>query len=343
MATIKDVARLAGVSTATVSAAINSTAYVSPQLTEKVNRAIATLGYTTDGIARSLKMGVTSLIGLIVDDITAPFYMSLVDEIEAAAYADGYSVLLCHTGRNVAKERKYLSLLRTHRVQGLIWSPTGRSEDYPPAEFERFSIPVVFVDRIVSSFQAYDSVLLNNRAAGLQATNYLLDLGHRRVAMISGSDHLAPARERREGFQESFRRRGLENDGNLIRNGNFREAEAFEACRKLVSEDRSVTAILVGSDQMFIGVMRALDHLGLACPRDISIATIDDFPLASVFNPHITAVRQPVHEMARIAFRLLLRRLGGKELEAAHGVVEPTLIVRDSCAPCLVQPTAHRA
>lgn len=343
MATIKDVAKLAGVSTATVSAAINGTAYVSPQLIEKVNRAIATLGYTTDGIARSLKKGVTSLIGLIVDDITAPFYMSLVDEIEAAAYADGYSVLLCHTGRNVAKERKYLSLLRTHRVEGLIWSPTGRSEDYPAAEFERFAIPIVFVDRVVSSFQSYDSVLLNNRAAGLQATNYLLDLGHRRVAMITGTDYLAPARERSEGYQESFRRRGLPGDNNLIRNGNFREAEAFEETKKLLSEDKSVSAILVGSDQMFIGVMRALDHLGLSCPKDISIATIDDFPLASVFNPHITAVRQPVREMAQIAFRLLLRRLAGKGLEAAHNVVEPTLVVRDSCAPCVAQPTARHA
>jgi LacI family transcriptional regulator len=343
MATIKDVAKLADVSTATVSATINGTAYVSPQLIERVNRAIATLGYTTDGIARSLKKGVTSLIGLIVDDITAPFYMSLIDEIEAAAYADGYSVLLCHTGRSVAKERKYLSLLRTHRVEGLIWSPTGRSEDYPAAEFERFSIPIVFVDRVVSTFQSYDSVLLNNRAAGLQATNYLLDLGHRRIAMITGTDYLAPARERREGYQESFRRRGLQCDNDLIRNGNFREAEAFEESKKLLSEDKSVSSILVGSDQMFIGVMRALDYLGLSCPKDISIVTIDDFPLASVFNPHITAIRQPVREMAQVAFRLLLRRLAGNGLEAAHNVVEPALIVRDSCSPHNAQAAARLA
>ncbi len=343
MATIKDVARLAGVSIATVSATINGTAYVSPQLTERVNRAIAAVGYTTDGIARSLKKGVTSLIGLIVDDITAPFYMSLVDEIEAAAYADGYSVLLCHTGRSVAKERKYLSLLRTHRVEGLIWSPTGRSEDYPAAEFERFAIPIVFVDRVVSSFQSYDSVLLNNRAAGLQATNYLLDLGHRRVAMITGSDYLAPARERREGYQESFRRRSLPSDPGLIRNGQFRETEAFEETRKLLSEDRSVSAILVGSDNMFIGVMRALDYLGLSCTQDISIVTIDDFPLARVFNPHITAVRQPVQEMAKTAFGRLLRRMANKGDEAAHLVVEPTLIVRDSCAPYAARATARHA
>jgi LacI family transcriptional regulator len=343
MATIKDVAKLAGVSTATVSATINGTTYVSPQLIERVNRAIATLGYTTDGIARSLKRGVTNLIGLIVDDITAPFYMSLVDEIEAAAYADGYSVLLCHTGRSVAKERKYLGLLRTHRVEGLIWSPTGRLEDYPAAEFERFPIPIVFVDRVVASFQSYDSVLLDNRGAGLKATNYLLDLGHRRIAMITGTDYLAPAHERSEGYKDSFRRRGLQCDNNLIRNGNFRETEAFEESKKLLSEDPSVSAVLVGSDQMFIGVMRALDRLGLSCPKDISIVTIDDFPLASVFNPHITAVRQPVREMARVAFRLLLRRLPGNGLETAHNVVEPILIVRDSCSPYSAQAATRTA
>ena len=182
MPTIKDVAKLASVSTATVSAVLNDTSYVSPQLKERVERAVAELGYTTDGVARSLKKGVTNLIGLIIDDMTAPFYMSLVEEISSAAYAKGFSLLLCPTGRDATKERKYLSLLRSHRVSGIIWSPTGRAGDYPVSEFQKFSIPIVFVDRVVPTFGNYDSVLLNNRSAGLQATNYLLDLGHRRIA-----------------------------------------------------------------------------------------------------------------------------------------------------------------
>jgi LacI family transcriptional regulator len=335
MATIKDVARLAEVSTATVSATINGTAYVSPQLRERVERAIVELGYATDGIARSLKKGVNNVIGLIVDDMTAPFYTELVEAIEASAYDQGYTVMLCHTGHDVAKERKYLSVLRTHRVAGIIWSPTGRAEDYPAEQFERFPIPVVFVDRVVSTFQSYDSVLLNNRAAGLQATNYLLDLGHRRIAMITGTDYLEPGRERREGFAEAFRRRGIPLETNLIRNGAFRDAEAFAACRRLLSEDKSISAILAGSDHMFTGVMRSLEYFGLSCPRDISLVTIDDFPLASVFNPRVTSVRQPVREMARLSVELLLRRLASKGpiREAEHHVVEPTFVVRDSCAP----------
>ena len=341
MSTIKDVAKLASVSTATVSAVLNDTAYVSPQLKDRVERAVAELGYTTDGVARSLKKGVTNLIGLIVDDTTAPFYMSLVEEISSAAFAKGFSVLLCPTGRDAATERKYLSLLRSHRVGGIIWSPTGRAEDYPVSEFRKFSTPIVFVDRVVPTFSSYDSVLLNNRAAGLQATNYLLDLGHRRIALIAGADYFVPSSERREGYEEAFRRRGLTIDPSLIRDGNFRDAEAFAECQRLLSADKSVSAILVGSDQMFIGVMRALHHLGLACPGGLSIATIDDFPLAAVFNPRITAVRQPIREMAQAALDLLIRRLSlGADAEPRHDVVEPTLIVRDSCAPHAVE-SAH--
>lgn len=344
MATIKDVARLAGVSTATVSATVNNTAYVSPQLRQRVERAVQELGYATDGIARSLKKGVSNVIGLIVDDMTAPFYTVLVEAIEASAYDQGYTVMLCHTGRDVAKERKYLSVLRTQRVAGIIWSPTGRAEDYPAEQFEHFSIPVVFVDRVVSTFQSYDSVLLNNYAAGLQAANYLLDLGHRRIAMIAGADYLEPGRERREGFAEAFRRRSIPLETSLIRNGAFLDAKAFAACRQLLTEDKTISAILAGSDQMFTGVMRALNYFGLSCPRDISLVTIDDFPLASVFNPRITAVRQPVRDMAQLSVELLLRHFTAKDSikEAEHHVVEPTLVVRDSCAPHVPDARAER-
>ena len=334
MPTIKDVAKLAEVSTATVSAALNGTAYVSPELKARVERAVLALGYSTDGIARSLKKGMSSLIGLIIDDVTSPFYTELVDVIEEAAYDEGYSLLLCHTGRDVAKERKYISLLRTHRVDGIVWAPTGRLEDYPAAEFKSFAIPLVFVDRVLSSFQSYDSVLLNNRAAGFQATNYLLDLGHRRIAMISGADFLEPARERSDGYRDALRKRGIPVDEDLVRNGNFREAEAFEECRKLLAESERVSAILVANNPMLIGVMRALKHFDLSCPNDVSVVSIDDFPLAIVLNPPLTTVRQPVREMAELALRLLLRRLSREPNgEAIHRLLEPTLIVRESCAP----------
>ena len=334
MPTLKDVAKIARVSTATVSAAINDTTYVSPQLRERVDRAIRELGYTPDGIARSLKKGTTKLIGLMVDDVTSPFYTELIEVIEAAAHIEGYSLMLCHTGRDVGKERKYLRLLRMQRVDGIIWAPTGHAEDYPATEFDSFAVPLVFVDRVLSSFQSYDSVLLNNRVAGLQATNYLLDLGHRNIALLTGPEHLAPARERREGYEEAFRRRRLSRNPDLVRNGYFREAEAFEECKKMLSGENNITALLIANNHMFVGALRAVNQFGLSCPKDVSIVSIDNFPLATVLSPPLTAVRQPVREIAEQALRLLLRRLSGDKSHAPiHSIVEPTLIVRDSCAP----------
>ena len=341
MATIKDVAKLAGVSTATVSAAINGTAFVSPKLKARVDQAIVELGYATDGIARSLKKGKSSLIGLIVDDVTSPFYAELVEEIETLAHQNGYTVLLCHTGRDVKKERDYVRLLRTHRVDGIVWAPTGGAVDYPVTSLKQFTVPVVFIDRAVPTFSTYDSVILNNHAAGLKATNYLLDLGHRQVAMISGPDFLEPARERTRGFRDAFHRRRLPVREDLILDGNFREAQAFEECRKLFETGEKVSAILVANNPMFIGVMRAVSLAGRSCPQDISIVSIDDFPLADALRPHVTAIRQPVREMAQASLRLLLERItGAAASEPTHLLFEPLLIVRDSCAPFAMDQTA---
>lgn len=347
MPTIKDVAKLAKVSTTTVSAAINGTAYVSPALKARIDRAVAELGYATDGIARSLKRGKSSLIGLIVDDATSPFYSEFIEVVESLAYQKGYALLLCHIGRDVQKERKYLGLLRTHRVDGIVWAPTGSEADYPAEDFRRFTIPLVFVDRAVPTFESYDSVVLNNRSAGLQAANYLLDLGHRRIAMLSGPEFLAPARERIEGFREAYRRRGIPVPEELIRNGNFRSAEAFEECRKLLSEHRRFSAILVANNPMLIGAIQAMNLFGLSCPEDVSAVSVDDFPLAGALRPHFTTVRQPVREMAEAALGLLMKRMAAKDtvFEPTHMLFEPTLIVRESCTP-FVDPLAaasHRS
>ena len=266
--------------------------------------------------------------------MTSPFYTELVEEIEALAYAEGYSVLLCHTGRDIAKERRYLGLLRSYRVDGIVWAPTGGVTDYPEDEFRRFTIPIVFVDRVLSTFQSFDSVLLDNHTAGFRATKYLLDLGHTRIAMLSGPEHLEPARQRNDGYRDALRKRDIVVDETLIRNGAFRSAEAFEQARKLLSENLQVSAIVAANNHTFIGLMNTLKHLGLSCPADISVVAIDDFPLAAVLNPPLTTIRQPVREIAEHAVNILHRRILREPVkEAVHRLVEPTLIVRESCAP----------
>jgi LacI family transcriptional regulator len=341
MPTITDVAKRAGVSVATVSATINGNKYVSPELKRRVNEAIDELGYAPDAIARSLKKGRTNLIGLILPDITNPFFTDFVRHVERSARKQGYSVLLCDTDEDFEAERAYLRLMRTYRAEGVILIPTGRPEMYEEPEFEGYDIPVVMVDRVIPAIPS-DHVLLNNRAAALQATNYLLDLGHTRVALITGPEYLTNARERTEGFREAIISRGLPFDPSQIRYGNFHEDDAFEVCKEILSSADRPTGLFVAGNQMLIGVMRAISTLQLSCPKDISVAAIDDFPWANAFIPRLTTVRQPTEDISDNALRLLLRRIAGTASPApARIYLEPSLIVRDSCAPYRPTPDPH--
>jgi LacI family transcriptional regulator len=330
MTTIRDVARLAGVSTATVSATINKSARVSEALQARVLEAVRQLGYAPDGVARSLKKGRTQLIGLVIADITNPFFADLVHVIGNAAQAAGYAVLLCNTDQDPEKERLYLQLMRTHRADGLILTPTGGGAGYGAA-LGGLGLPLVLLDRSVPGLTA-DAVLLDNRQAARLATRHLLELGHRRIGAIGGPRHLSAAAERLEGFTEALAEQRLASDPALVRHGDFREQGGLEACLSMMGHRERPTALFVANNHMLIGVMRALTQLGLACPADVSVAAIDDFPWANAFTPRLTTVRQPVREMGETALQLLLDRLGGAASATPRQVVlQPTLMVRESC------------
>lgn len=328
--TIRDVAKLANVSAATVSATLNRSAPVSPALQERVRRAVEELGYAPDGVARSLKTGTTSLLGLLIPDITNPFFTQLVRVVEAAAHRAGYAVLLCDSDEQLDKEQTYLRLMRTHRVAGLVWCPVG--EAGPEGLGQRLAgLPVVMVDRPAPGVTA-DLVVIDNHRAGYLATAHLLDLGHRRIGSIAGPAHLLPAAERLRGFKDALRERGLDPGIAPVGQGAFREAEAYASCRLLLQAPRRPTALFVGNNHMLVGVMRAIADLGLACPADISVAAIDDFPWASAFNPRLTTVRQPVEAIGETALRLLLARISGHAAEPVRETLPCELIVRGSSA-----------
>jgi LacI family transcriptional regulator len=332
MATMKDVARLAGVSIATVSATVNRSAFVSAELRRRVTEAIHELGYAPDGVARSLKRGRTQLIGLIVADITNPFFTELVHVIEAAMQDKGYSVLLCDTDENFEKERDYLRILRTHRVDGVILAPTGQAGDYAQFQSVEDHLPLVLVDRALAELNA-DTVTVDNFAAAFDVTAHLLDLGHRAVATIAGPEHLTSGQERLRGFRTALEQRGVAVREEFIRAGSFREEDAMAAALDLLQGPVRPSAIFAANSHMMIGVMRAISQLRLSCPKDVSVAGIDDFPWANAFTPRLTVMRQPVAEMGRAAVRMLLDRRGdGAEHPPMHQVLKPTLVVRESCA-----------
>jgi LacI family transcriptional regulator len=331
MPTIKDVAARAGVSTATVSATLNGTAFVSPRLKDRVLAAVRDLGYAPDAIARSLKQGRTYLIGLMIADITNPYFTELVQVIESAAQQRGYSVLLCDANNDFEREQQYLKLMRTYKVEGLVLAPTGRLEDYERDQILGLHTPMVIVDRLLPSLP-FDSVTLDNVRAAMEATSHILDHGHRRVGMLGGPDYLSAASERRAGYHAALQQRGIAYDEAIVRDGRFREEDAFVECQRILSLTDRPTALFVANNHMLIGVMRAMAELGLRCPQDISLVSVDDFRWANAFTPRLTTVSQPIREIGEAAVNLLLDRLSGSPpSDPVNLVMQPRLIVRDSC------------
>jgi LacI family transcriptional regulator len=330
MATMKDVARLAEVSLATVSAVLNESSYVSPDLTERVRSAVKALGYAPNTIASSLKKGSTKLIGLIVPDITNPFFTEFVHSIQKRAHALGYSVLLFDSGRDPDQERAYLRMLRAHLAVGTILCAAAPEEVYERQQAEISNMPIVTVDHVVRPSD-WDSVALDNVAAARMAVQHILKFGHTRVAIIAGPQNLLPGRDRLRGFAEALAAASLPVVPEYVRQGAFGEPEAYEAALELMSLPQPPSAIFVANNQMLIGTMRALAEKAFSCPSDVSITAIDDFPWANAFSPALTTVRQPVDAMAEAALGMLLERINGTDRATRHLVFPPELVVRQSC------------
>lgn len=331
MTTLHDVAKAARVSIATVSATINQSAYVSPELQERVRKAIADVGYHPDAIARSLKKRSTQTLGLIISDITNPFFTSLVRGIEDVANGRGYALILCNTDERVEKERDYLRLLRSRRVDGLIMAPAGAVEDYHRF-FVEVNTPLVFIDRKISAVPA-DSVVVDNVGGARQAVEHLLRLGHRRIATITGLPQISTTHERVQGYREGLERAGLSFDPGLLRCGNSRLEGGYQAALALLALSERPTAIFATNNLMAIGLMRAVAERGLRCPEDLSVACFDDFEWASVFHPRLTTVAQPTYDMGAKAADLLFARLEGTLTgDPKEVVLSPSLVIRDSCA-----------
>jgi len=331
MATMKDVARDAGVSIYTVSATLSGSANVSADLRARVNRSVERLGYERNSMARGLKQGTSSLIGLIVSDVTNPFFTELVECIQNDARNAGYSVLLGISDHDVEREAGLLRLMRSHQAAGTILGPAGGSEDYADGRLTRGRMKIVAVDN-ASPALGVDGFALDNRRAADMAVSHLLALGHRDIGVVAGIPHQHVSRERLAGYEAALARHGVPPSPFLVGVGNFRIEDGYESCRRLLGISPRPTALFVANNLMLIGVMRALADAGVGVPGDMSVCSIDDFPWAPAFQPAMTVVRQPIAAMAAAAFRRLVARLGGDEGEAEAHLFAPELVVRRSCS-----------
>ena len=333
MPTIKDVARAAGVSVATVSAVANGTKYVSEPLARRVRHAIDATGYQPHGVARSLKNGTTQTLGLIVTDITNPFFTAVARSVEDAAHLAGYAVVLCNSDEDVEKERVYLQLMRRRRVDGLIWAPAGDIASYKDFRASQRA-PTILLDRQIAGMPM-DAVVVDNVRATREAIEHLIGLGHRRIALITGLPHLSTSRERLQGYREAMAAHALKPSPLLVVQGNFRSENAHDAALGLLGMDPRPTAVFASNNLMAIGLLRAIRELGLRCPEDISVAAFDDFEEASLFTPGLTTIAQPTTAIGAKAVEIALKRIGQREDGHSPEVakMQAVLHLRGSCGP----------
>lgn len=333
-ATIKDVAAHAGVSVATVSAVINNNKYVSPGLAQRVHESIAALAYERNGLAQGLKKHTSHTIGLIISDITNPFFTSVVRGVEDVASAHGYSLILGNTDEDPKKEMSYMRLLESKRVDGLIVAVTlGNHAHLRSWPIHR--LPLVGIDRIPSEL-GIDAVLLDNVAGARQAVEHLIMLGHKRIGIVTGLPGIITTQERLTGYKQALEAHGIVLDPALIVEGDSRiEGGERGALQLLTQETARPTALFVTNGPMIIGALQALNRMGLRCPQDIALVGFDDFAWAAVMHPQLTTVCQPTYEIGQKAAQLLFERL--EKRDAAPQVVrlQPQLIIRESSGAAL--------
>lgn len=332
MTTIRDVAKAAGVSTATVSAVINDSAYVSPDLRARVLGAVKDLNYAPSQVARNLKHGRTQLIALAVADLANPFYSRIVYAAEAAAATWGYALVIFNSDENPDTEANVIARIRALGCDGAVIVPVGAAQTYAGSALNE-GAPVVLLGRSIDG-SALDTVTIDNRSAGRQATSYLLDLGHTRIGSITGPLQLSTGRGRYDGMLEAMTARGLAPEPAHVRSGAFREEVAYSVALDLLREPNRPSALYVANGVMALGVMRALADLGLRCPEDISIASTDNIAGIGGLKPRLTRTEHPVLEMTNEALRMLVGRMKGDVGAPGRNIVfQPSLVVGDSCAP----------
>jgi len=330
MATMNDVARQANVSIATVSHVINGTRFVSAERVERVHVAMRELGYTPDATARSLRVGRTDTIGLVVPDNSNPFFAALARWIEEAGFESGYTTILANSNERPDREHRYVSTLVSKRVDGLILSPSRGDHSTLTRLLLSANIPVVVVDRDAALPNA-DVVLYDNEGGSEEATRYLLELGHTRIGCVAGPADASSATERVRGFRNAIAEAGL--PAQPVVEADFHFSGGREATARLLERGADFTALFAANDLMAAGAVRELHSRGISVPGDVSVIGFDDAPLAEMISPALTTMRQPLQEMAQAAVSLLLSRLTDADSgQPTRRVLPTTLVIRESTA-----------
>ena len=331
MSTIKQVAARAGVSFTTVSHVVNRTRPVSDSARVRVEQAIAELGYFPSAVARALKTSQTRLVGVIVPNITNPFFAELMRGIEDVCERNGYSVFLCNGDDDVERQERSIDTLFERRVDGLLLAtPTGPTAGLARRLAEA-RMKTVVVDRSVPGF-AGDRVRINHVGGARLAVEHLIALGHRRIACLAGPSSFAVSGARVEGWRKALARARIEPEAAWLLEGDFTAASGHELTRQLLRR-ASVTAIFASNDLLAIGALRAAAEQGSPVPRRLSVIGFDGIEMGAFTYPPLTTVGCPIRSIGEKAATVLIDRIAGRATKDRDILVTPELIERESTGP----------
>jgi LacI family transcriptional regulator len=339
--TIRDVARAAGVSVGTASRALNRSGPVSEAAVQAVERAAKALAYAPDPIAQSMRTGTSGVVGLLVSDLANPLYARIITAVEIRLQREGYAMVVGNTHNSKAQEELMVDLFRRRRVDGLILGPCEAERPDYLDQIGR-ELPVVAMDRDFGAGGA--GVHVDHFRGAFDATRYLLDLGHTRIAMLTSDSALRPGRERINGYRAAFQERGLPVDDALVRSSRSAMDLSFSNALSLLSAKSRPTAFICLGTRILSGVLQAMKQTGYRVPQDVSLICVGDGDLPQLYSPAITALSWDLEAVGTATAEMLLRAIAGTAAQADAGTpagqeirLTTHIVMRESCA----SPLAH--
>jgi LacI family transcriptional regulator len=332
-ATVKDVAKLAGVSIATVSHVINKTRFVSEETTTRVNEAIDELGYYPNMLVSGLRNKKTYTIGLVMPSISNETFGLLAETIQKLLFSSGYNLIICNTSYDLDIEEEAFNTLIRKKADAIIAIPSNR-EGKKLKEIKEMGIPIVLVDRVISDFPV-DTVRVDNVKGTYEAIKYLIGLGHQAIGYIDRKVDQSHSLEQKLGYKKALEEHGIPIDSSNIVRADYDYASGMTAVKKLIQKNPQLTAVFAYYDITALGALRGILEMGYRVPEDFSVIGYDGMPITKVSWPRLTTVSFPAYRIAKTTCDLLIKRLkrdDGRNEKEEDIVIVPKLIVQDSTA-----------
>ncbi|WP_405079847.1 LacI family DNA-binding transcriptional regulator [Paenibacillus chitinolyticus] len=330
MITIYDIAEKANVSAMTVSRVINNSGRISEATRKRVRKVMEELNYIPNSMARGLVLQKTKLLSLLITDITNPFYTTIARGAEDTAKRSGYKLLFGNSDEDYGKEKDYVEMILSTRVDGVLFAPTGDASLEQLRQLQKHGIPFVILDREVPGIET-DVVLGDSKEGARKLVEHLIGLGHRRIALVNGSPDVSTARLRYTGYREALLLGGLPLDESLVVSLNYRQFQDEASLQALLALPSPPTAIFAANNLLAVGIIQALRQKGLSVPEDVSVVCFDDFGPAETVNPFLTVASQPAYQFGALGMQLLIERIeNGPGSESRKIMLPSELLIRSS-------------